>query len=124
MKPGPNQFKIFDNHGAPYQPDFVVETDTGKLIIEVKRQSEMTAAEVLRKADAASLWCHVATQAGAKNGEKPWHYLLVPESDVQENFTVSGLEATHTRAPDTDLLSRYIFESPTSPAGAETEAVG
>lgn len=123
MKPGPNQFKIFDNHGAPYQPDFVVETDTGKLIIEVKRQSEMTAAEVLRKADAASLWCHVATQAGAKNGEKPWHYLLVPESDVQENFTVSGLEATHTRAPDTDLLSRYIFESPSSPAGAETEAV-
>ncbi|WP_369814617.1 hypothetical protein [Gemmobacter sp. LW-1] len=55
MKPGPNQFKIFDNHGAPYQPDFVVETNTGKLIIEVKRQSEMTAAEVLRKADAASL---------------------------------------------------------------------
>lgn len=124
MKPGPNQFKIFDNHGAPYQPDFVVETNTGKLIIEVKRQSEMTAAEVLRKADAASLWCHVATQAGAKSSEKPWHYLLVPESEVQENFTVSGLEATRTRAPDTDLLSRYIFEDADSKANTAAEAVG
>lgn len=110
VKPGPNQFKIYDNHGAPYQPDFVVETAAAKLIIEIKRQSEMKDAEVLRKADAASLWCHVATQASAKHGEKPWYYLLVPESDVQENFTVSGLEATHTRAPDADLLSRYTFE--------------
>lgn len=110
MKPGPNQFKIFDDNGAPYQPDFVVETGTEKLIIEVKRSSEMHAAEVLRKADAASLWCHVATKASASDGEKPWSYLLVPETDVQENFTVSGLMAKHTRTPDADLLSRYLFE--------------
>ena len=110
MKPGPNQFKIFDAHGAPYQPDFVVETDAAKLIVEVKRLSEMNAPEVLRKADAASLWCHVATKACAAVGEKPWSYLLVPETDVQENFTVAGLVAKHTRAPDADLLSRYDFE--------------
>jgi type III restriction enzyme len=110
MKPGPNQFKIFDVHGAPYQPDFVVETDTDKLIIEVKRLSEMNAPEVLRKADAACLWCHVATKASAADGEKPWSYLLVPETDVQENFTVSGLMAKHTRSPDADLLSRYHFD--------------
>lgn len=110
MKPGPNQFKVFDDHGAPYQPDFVAETDKEKLIIEVKRSSEMNAPEVMRKADAACLWCYVATKASASHGEKPWSYLLVPESDVQENFTVSGLMAKHTRAPDTDLLSRYHFE--------------
>jgi len=110
MKPGPNQFKIFDANGAPYQPDFVVETDAAKLIIEVKRLSEMKAPEVLRKADAASLWCHVATKACVENGEKPWSYLLVPETDVQENFTVSGLIAKHTRAPDADLLSRHHFD--------------
>jgi len=109
MKPGPNQFKIFDANGAPYQPDFVVETETEKLIIEVKRFSEMNAPEVLRKADAACLWCHVATKASAADGEKPWSYLLVPETDVQENFTVSGLMAKHTRSPDADLLSRYNF---------------
>lgn len=110
MKPGPNQFKIFDANGAPYQPDFVVETDTEKLIIEVKRLSEMNAPEVLRKADAACLWCYVATKASAADGEKPWSYLLVPETDVQENFTVSGLMAKHTRSPDADLLSRYQFD--------------
>jgi len=109
MKPGPNQFKIFDANGAPYQPDFVVETDTTKLIVEVKRLSEMKAPEVLRKADAASLWCHVATTACADYGEKPWSYLLVPETDVHENFTVSGLISKHTRTPDTDLLARYQF---------------
>ena len=110
MKPGPNQFKIFDTSGAPYQPDFVVETDNAKLIVEVKRQSEMKDPEVLRKADAASLWCHIATKASADRGEKPWSYLLVPETDVEENFTIAGLAAMHTRAPDADLLSRYIFE--------------
>lgn len=109
MKPGPNQFKIFDADGTPYQPDFVVETVSEKLIIEVKRLSEMQSPEVLRKADAASLWCHVATKACTADGDKPWSYLLVPETDVQENFTVSGLMAKHTRSPDADLLSRYHF---------------
>ena len=110
MKPGPNQFKIFDNNGAPYQPDFVVETDQVKLIIEVKRLSEMNDTEVLRKADAASLWCHIATQSCSPQSEKPWSYLLIPETDVQENFTVAGFVSKHTKAPDTDLLARYVFE--------------
>jgi type III restriction enzyme len=118
MKPGPNQFKIFDANGAPYQPDFVVETSTEKLIIEVKRLSEMNAPEVLRKADAASLWCHVATKASAADGAKPWKYLLVPETDVQENFTISGLQAKHTRSPDVDLLSRYHFDEENTGSGA------
>ncbi len=118
MKPGPNQFKIFDVNGAPYQPDFVVETDTEKLIVEVKRLSEMKTPEVLRKADAASLWCHIATKTCTADGEKPWSYLLVPETDVQENFTVSGLIAKHTRPPDAELLSRYQFDQEHQGIGA------
>ena len=110
MKPGPNQFKIFDTSGSPYQPDFVVETDAAKLIIEVKRLSDMKDPEVLRKADAASLWCHIATQVCVPRNEKPWSYLLVPETDVQENFTLAGLVATHARVPNMDLLGRYIIE--------------
>jgi len=110
MKPGPNQFKIFDNDGAPYQPDFVVETETAKLVIEVKRLTEMHAPDVMRKANAATLWCHIATQACVAPGEKPWSYLLVPETDVQENFTIAGLQATYTRPADMDLLNHYTFE--------------
>lgn len=108
MKPGPNQFKIFDSDGSAYQPDFVVETNTEKLIIETKRESEMTDTTVLRKADAASLWCHIATEVhGKKVGDKPWSYLLIPEAAVQNNATVTGLAATYCRSVDTDLRSRY-----------------
>jgi type III restriction enzyme len=108
MKPGPNQFKIYDTDGLPYQPDFVVETVTGKLIIETKANNQMQDPTVLRKAEAASLWSHIATQVhGKQTGDKPWSYLLVPESAVQPNATIDGLIATHQRNPDTDLLSRY-----------------
>lgn len=108
MKPAPNQFKIFDSEGAAYQPDFVVETSNERLIIETKRSSEMTAPEVLRKADAASLWCHIATVHHAiPNGEKPWRYLLVPDTAVLVNATIDGLAAQYNRQPDVDLLARY-----------------
>ncbi|NYS26583.1 DEAD/DEAH box helicase family protein [Rhodobacteraceae bacterium 2376] len=108
MKPGPNQFKIFDNEGSPYQPDFTVETTDEKLIIETKRDDQMNAADVLRKADAASLWCYVATEVhGKKVGDKPWSYLLVPASAVQSNATLKGLASAYTRPVDVDLRSRY-----------------
>jgi type III restriction enzyme len=108
MKPGPNQFKIYDTDGSPYQPDFVVETDTAKLIIETKANNQMSDPIVLRKADAACLWCHIATEVhGKKTGDKPWSYLLVPESAVQPNATITGLRATFTRSPDAELLSRF-----------------
>ena len=115
MKPGPNQFKIYDEDNAPYQPDFVVETATDKLIIETKRASEMTNPLVVRKADAAALWCHIANRAhGEGVVEKPWSYLLVPETAVLPNATISGLISAHTGSVDADLLSRYSLneESP------------
>lgn len=108
MKPGPNQFKVYDTDGLPYQPDFVVETDTAKLIIESKANNQMTDTTVLRKAEAASLWCHIATEVhGKQTGDKPWSYLLVPEQAVQPNATIKGLVSTYVRSPDGELLSRY-----------------
>lgn len=108
MKPGPNQFKIYDEENAAYQPDFVVETATNKLIIETKRASDMTDPSVIRKADAAALWCHIANRANdANTGDKPWSYLLVPETAVLANATIAGLAAAHTRSVDADILSRY-----------------
>ncbi len=108
MKPGPNQFKIFDTDGHPYQPDFVVETETEKLIIETKRTSDMADAVVLRKAEAAALWAFIATQARAGlPDEKPWSYLLVPETAVLENATVNGLASAYRREADADLRGRF-----------------
>lgn len=108
MKPGPNQFRIYDEDNLSYQPDFVVETDAAKLIIETKRASEMADVTVLRKADAAALWCHVANRASV--GDKQWSYVLVPDTAVLPNATVAGFVASFTRMPDADLLSRYSLE--------------
>ncbi|WP_392354476.1 DEAD/DEAH box helicase family protein [Brevundimonas sp. LF-1] len=108
MKPGPNQFKIFDSEGHAYQPDFVVETETERLIIETKRRSDMNDADVRRKADAASLWCFIATEHHAKkHGDKPWRYVLVPDDAMLPNATVEGLLSQFVRAPDADLRGRY-----------------
>ncbi|MGO7958053.1 DEAD/DEAH box helicase family protein [Rhizobium leguminosarum] len=108
MKPGPNQFKIFDTDGNPYQPDFVVETVTEKLIMETKRANDMTDQIVLRKADSAALWCFIATESQSPaSGDKPWSYLLVPETAVLENATVAGLASTCIRIADTDLRGRF-----------------
>lgn len=111
MKPGPNQFKIYDTDGNSYQPDFVVETDTEKFIIETKSNKDMTDASVLRKAETAALWAFIATAAQTDSGsEKPWSYLLVPEDAVIVNATVTGLAASFTKAADTDLRGRYSHE--------------
>lgn len=108
MKPGPNQFKIFDTEGNPYQPDFVVETTAEKLIIEVKRRSDMSDTDVRRKADAAALWCYVATEHhGKKVGDKPWRYALVPDDVIQPNATLAGLLSGYVWSPDVELRARY-----------------
>jgi type III restriction enzyme len=100
--------EINNEDNTPYQPDFVVETKDEKLIIETKRASDMADALVMRKADAAALWCHIANRAVAeKAAEKPWSYLLVPETAVLSNATIAGLRSGYTKAVDTDLLSRY-----------------
>lgn len=108
MKPGPNQFKLYDSDGLPYQPDFVVEMQDRILIIETKRADEVGDAAVLRKAETAALWAHIATEFHAKKtGGKPWSYLLVPHTDVIANSTLAGLSAKYTRKADMELLTRY-----------------
>jgi len=108
MKPGPNQFKLYDTDGLPYQPDFVVETDTDLLIIETKRADEISDPVVLRKAEAAALWAHIATEFHARPTHgKPWSYLLVPHTELSHSTTLAGLKSKYTRSADAELLMRY-----------------
>jgi type III restriction enzyme len=108
MKPGPNQFKIYDSDGHPYQPDFVVQTNTEKLIQETKRRSDLGDADVIRKANAAKVWCYVATEHHAKaHGEKSWRYMLIPDDAVQPNATLAGLLAAFSQEADMALRSQF-----------------
>lgn len=108
MKPAPHQFRIEDSDGHPYQPDFVAETLTERLILEPKRRDLVTDPDVLRKARSAVLWCHIASEYHAKKvGEKPWKYVLIPDDQIQSSATLDGLLRCHTIAPDADLLARF-----------------
>ncbi|MBX3178726.1 MAG: hypothetical protein KF886_15310 [Candidatus Hydrogenedentes bacterium] len=85
----------YDREGALYVPDFVVETGAAKYLCEPKADNEMGDETVLAKARAAAVWCMQATAHGQGNGGKPWHYLLIPDTAIQENKTLQGLSAAH-----------------------------
>jgi type III restriction enzyme len=78
-------------------PDFVAETDDLVLMLESKRASEMTSAEVLAKRDAGIKWCEDASAYAAKHSGKPWKYVLLSHDVVAENMTLDGLVAVAGR---------------------------
>jgi type III restriction enzyme len=91
FKPGKGVFQIRYGRDGNYEPDFVVETETEKLLCEPKRADQVNDPTVLAKAHAAALWCkHAATHEQAHNG-KPWRYLLVSHDLIADNMTLQGL---------------------------------
>lgn len=97
FKPASGDFQIHYSQESSYEPDFVVETKTEKLLCEPKRASEMTDDVVLAKADAAVVWCENATQHAKENDGKPWKYLLIPHDAITDQMTLAGLAARYTR---------------------------
>ena len=95
MKPAVGHFQIEWKSGVPYQPDFVVETDTEKFICKPKAENEMNSEEVQLKAKAATRWCEHATKHAKEHGGKPWSYLLIPNTEIVANRTIDGLRASH-----------------------------
>jgi type III restriction enzyme len=88
-KPGRNDFQIYIANESAYEPDFVVETGTGKFLCEPKRAADMADKQVQEKARAARRWCDRATTVSPK----PWTYLLIPHDWIQESKTFSYFAA-------------------------------
>ncbi|HLK15887.1 MAG TPA: DEAD/DEAH box helicase family protein [Fimbriimonadaceae bacterium] len=99
FKPAPKQFQIFYNRDVPYEPDFVVETKTDKLLCEPKAASELADDVVLAKANAAREWCERATEYELANGGKPWSFVLIPHDAITASSTLGALVAAHTFRP-------------------------
>jgi type III restriction enzyme len=100
FKPVRGDFQIhYGHYESAYNPDFVVETKSAKLICEPKDANEMTDETVLTKARAAHAWCQNATEHAKANGGKPWSYLLIPHDVIRENMTLQGLASAHTFRP-------------------------
>lgn len=92
IKPATKQFQIEYLSGRGYEPDFVIETDTEKLIVEVKARNELDDELVLAKARAAKKWVEYANEHAREVGGKLWTYMLVADDEIKENSTLSGLK--------------------------------
>ncbi len=98
FKPAPRQFPLYLKD-KQYEPDFVVETNAAKLLVETKKSDLLTDADVLAKANAAFQWCKHATAHASEHGDKPWTYLLIPDNAITHASTLAGLTASFTYHP-------------------------
>jgi type III restriction enzyme len=98
FRPGRQDIRIFWSADSQYQPDFVVETATEKLLVEIKDPEEVDSAEVQAKKRAAVLWCAHASAHATQHGGKMWRYLLVPDAALNALATLPGLIAQYGTA--------------------------
>lgn len=90
VKPNKGTFQIHYSGEANYEPDFVIETDDGYFLCEPKAEPDMDDEIVQAKAKAATEWCKHASTVAAR----PWHYLLIPHTAIDETKTLAGLAAS------------------------------
>lgn len=100
MKPGIGQFRIEYAAGQSYEPDFVVETDKDKFIVEIKAKNEMADLVVQAKAKAARKWVHHANEHARDTGGKPWTYVLVPHDAVKPSATLASMVSAYAQAAE------------------------
>jgi type III restriction enzyme len=93
LRPAPGQFGIEYAAGKGYEPDFVVETASEKLIIEVKADNELEDPLVKEKARAARAWAEHANEFAADGDGKRWSYALISERALTQALTWSGLSS-------------------------------
>ena len=80
IKPPLNQLGLFYKAGKQYNPDFIVETDDAKYMIEIKAANRTEDADVLDKAKSAIQWCSCATNVDTDH--KPWYFKLIPGQEI------------------------------------------
>ena len=94
FRPNNGQFQIRYRRGSDhpeYVPDFVAETASTLVMIEVKAANQLGDLEVKAKAEAAREWARHATEYTSQNGGKPWRYLVLAHDVLQENMSFDGL---------------------------------
>lgn len=91
LRPAPGQFDIEYRGGKRYEPDFVVECDNAKLIVEIKADSELSDPVVQEKARAARTWIEHANEFAGEGDGKTWHYVLLGDGQVTQSLTLPAL---------------------------------
>lgn len=85
IKPPLNQLGLFWKAGQQYNPDFLVETTTGKYMVEVKALNEVNNEEVVSKEREGIRWCTFASTADPDH--KTWEYRLISDDNIHPGNT-------------------------------------
>jgi len=71
---------IYYAAGQQYTPDFLVETETEKYMVEIKARIDVKNDDVLLKKEEGELWCKYASIVD--EDKKNWHYRLMADDRV------------------------------------------
>lgn len=85
IKPPLNQLGLFYEAGKQYNPDFLVETTSGKYMVEVKALNEVDQPAVIAKAREGIRWCSFATKEDPDH--KKWEYRLITDDNIKPGNT-------------------------------------
>lgn len=92
IKPPLNQLGLFWKAGQQYNPDFLVETSSGKFMVEVKAANEVMQEEVVSKAREGIKWCEFASIADPDH--KKWEYKLISDDNIHLGNTCKYILGT------------------------------
>jgi len=95
LRPASQQFNIYYSNHSRYEPDFVVETNDYKYLIEIKKDKDINNKEVQEKAKAALEYCLNATKIDLDG--KQWKYVLIPHDVVTLGTSFGALAFKHIR---------------------------
>lgn len=91
LRPAQAQFSIYWRHNSQrYIPDFIVETQDGIFMVEIKAERDINDEEVQEKADAGKKYCETVTAYTLKHNGRPWKYILIPHTNVALNMSFNG----------------------------------
>ena len=85
IKPPLNQLGLFWQAGQQYNPDFLVETNGCKYMVEVKAANEVSSPDVVAKAREGIKWCRFASAADPD--KKKWEYRLISDDNIHVGNT-------------------------------------
>ena len=64
-----------------------METGDAIYMCETKAEKDLNSPDVLDKAEAAREFCCQASGFAAKNGGKPWRYIIIPHTLVDRSYS-------------------------------------
>lgn len=98
IKPPLNQLGLFWQAGQQYNPDFLVETTSGKYMVEVKAANEVSSDVVIAKAREGIKWCQYASKSDPD--KKKWEYRLISDDNIKAGNTCKYTLGTGHSIPE------------------------